>query len=86
VRKGESVALFRALQAHPGWLRTIAGSSRPLMRLQSLSEYLQVRRYRAHWLREPSSLFDTHVEMGLSLEVFAPHSPRQILLSGTILP
>jgi hypothetical protein len=85
-RKGELVVLFEAFQAHPGRLDTIASGSHPLVRFRSLSEYCQMRRYHAHWLREPSALLASHVEMEPSREVFAPHSPEKKFLLETILP
>jgi hypothetical protein len=86
VRKGEFFFLSRAFQAHPGWLASITACSLPPMGLFALSEYSQVRRYHAHWLRNPSAPLVTHVAMEPGLEVFAPHSLRQHIVPESILP
>jgi hypothetical protein len=52
---GFKVPLQSKIVARPSCLRPVTGSRPPLMRLCSLSEYCRMRRYHAHWLRDPSS-------------------------------
>jgi hypothetical protein len=55
------------------------------MGLCSLPEYLQMQRYLAHWLRDPSTSFQTQVALSRDHEVFALHPLKDILLE-TVLP
>jgi hypothetical protein len=67
------------LQASPGQHADIAAGASPLLGLPSLSKCYRKRRYRAHWLREPSSSFVPFRTARLDREVFTPLPARDRL-------
>jgi hypothetical protein len=64
------------LQASPGQHADITAGASPLLGLPSLSKFYRKRRYRAHWLRDPSSSFAPFRTTELDHEVFAPLPAR----------